>query len=230
MTPPETALLLIGSAKRAGESTSDSLGSYLLQRLVERGVSGETRYVARELRSVAHAQALAEAVDQVDLFLLSSPLYVDSLPYLATKALERIAAYRQAQPAPRPVSFLAIVNCGFPEAGQNASALAICQQFAQAAGCVWQGGLAIGQGGMISGKRLAPGHGPTANVTAALDQVAAALAAGERAPEAAIAQLARPMFNAGLYTMFANLGWLGLARQNRALSRLWSRPFKPEKG
>ena len=38
MTSPKIALLMIGSAKPAGESSSEALGSYLLERLAERGI------------------------------------------------------------------------------------------------------------------------------------------------------------------------------------------------
>ena len=159
MTDPKTALLLIGSAKPAGESSSEALGAYLLGRLAERGISTETSHVAHALRTEARTSELLLAVDRTDLLILAFPLYVDSLPYLATEALERIAAHRLAQPAPAPASFLAIANCGFPEAQHNATALAICRQFADAAGFTWAGGLALGEGGAISGRPLAAAGG-----------------------------------------------------------------------
>ena len=92
MTSPKTALLLIGSPKPAGESSSESLGTYLLERLAERGIHTETHHVARAMRTEARTQELLYAVDHADLFILAFPLYVDSLPYLAIEALERIKA------------------------------------------------------------------------------------------------------------------------------------------
>ncbi len=95
MTSTQTALLLIGSAKPTGESTSEALGAYLLQRLVERGFTTEIRHAARAMRTQDRTQELLQAVDRADLLVLAFPLYVDSLPYLVTRALERIAAHRR---------------------------------------------------------------------------------------------------------------------------------------
>jgi hypothetical protein len=231
MTSPKTALLLVGSGKPAGGSTSEALGSYLAQRLQERGIATTTMHVARVLRTEERTAALLAAVDAVDVLILAFPLYVDSLPYLATQALERIAAHRTGSRgtaeavATRP-TFLAIANCGFPEAAHNATALAICEQFADAAGFVWAGGLALGEGGAISGRPLEEVSGMARNVVSALDMVAGALAAGRPAPEEAIALMARPFIPATAYMLMGDLGWLMQARQNRALTRLGARPFK----
>jgi len=227
MTTPKTALLIIGSAKPAGQSTSEALGNYLAQRLQERGIVMTTQHVARALRTEERAAALLAAADAADIVLLAFPLYVDGLPYLATQALERIAAHRLSQPAPRPAAFLAIANCGFPEAAHNATALAICREFADAAGFAWAGGLALGEGGAIGGRPLAVVGGMAHNVVAALDLVAAALAEGKPAPTEAITRMARPFIPARAYMLMGNLGWLSQARRNRVFTRLGARPFRP---
>jgi hypothetical protein len=49
------ALLLVGSAKPEGSSTSESLGGYLLDRLAERGWQTETVLLHRALRTEARA-------------------------------------------------------------------------------------------------------------------------------------------------------------------------------
>ena len=225
MTTPKTALLLIGSAKPAGESSSEALGAYLSERLAERGIHTETQHVARALRTEARTQELLQAVDRADLFILAFPLYVDSLPYMVIEALERIAAHRQAQPAHTQASFLAIANCGFPEVQHNDTALLICEQFAAAAGLRWAGGLALGEGGAINGQPLAKAGGMVRNVVAALDLAAAALAEGEPVPAEAIALMARPFIPTRAYMLMGDVGWLAQARRNRVLTRLAARPF-----
>jgi hypothetical protein len=225
MTSPKIALLMIGSAKPAGESSSEALGTYLLERLVERGVQTTTTHLARALRTETRMQEWLQAVDRAELLVLAFPLYVDSLPYLVTQALERIAAHRQALSSPTPASFLAIANCGFPEAQHNATALAICRQFADEAGFAWAGGLALGEGGAISGRSLVEVGGMAHNVVAALDLAAAALAEGEPVPAEAIALMTRPFIPARAYMLMGDVGWLMQARRNRALTRLAERPF-----
>jgi hypothetical protein len=153
---------------------------------------------------------------------------VDTLPYLATEALERIAAS-----SPSPVrgggrgerSFLAIANCGFPEARHCDVALAICRQFAREAGFAWAGGLALGAGGAINGRPLAQAGGMARNVTAALDAAADALARGETLSPEIEAQMRQPLMPRGLYRLAGNAGWLMTARRNGVLRRLGARPF-----
>jgi hypothetical protein len=226
MTTPKTALLIIGSAKPAGTSTSEALGGYLAQRLQERGIATTTQHVARALRTGERTDALLAAVDAAGIVILAFPLYVDTLPYLATQALEQIAAHRAGQTAARRPLFLAIANCGFPEAAHNATALAVCRQFAEEVGFVWAGGLALGEGGAIVGRPLAAVGGMARNVVAALDLVAAALAEGQPAPEEAIALMARPLVPTWAYMLMGAFGWMMQARQNRVLTRLGARPFE----
>jgi hypothetical protein len=230
MTSPKTAVLLVGSAKPAGESTSEALGGYLAGRLQEHGIETTTVHVAHALRSEERTAQLLAEVDAAGIAILAFPLYVDSLPYLVTRALERIAAHRMSGRgtaealATRPM-FLAIANCGFPEAAHNATALAICEQFAIDAGFAWAGGLALGEGGAISGRPLVQVSGMAHNVVAALDRTAVALAAGEPAPEEAVALMARPFIPSTAYMLMGDLGWLMRAGRNRVLTRLGARPF-----
>ena len=226
MTTPKTALLLIGSAKPAGESSSEALGAYLLERLAALGIATETHHVAQALRTKTRTQELLQAVDRADQFILAFPLYVDGLPYLATAALERIAAHRQAQASPRPAAFLAIANCGFPEAHHNATALAICEQFADAAGFRWAGGLALGAGGAIHGQPLASAGGMVRNVVAALDLAAAALAAGEPVPHQVAERMAQPLMPALAYMLMGDVGWLMTAQRNHVLTKLGAQPLR----
>ncbi len=59
----------------------------------------EVLYVSRTQRPEKEQQLL-QAVDGAELFVLSTPLYVDALPYLVTRSAERIAAHRTATPEP----------------------------------------------------------------------------------------------------------------------------------
>jgi multimeric flavodoxin WrbA len=142
------ALLLVGSPK-ARKSTSYSLGGYLFEQLSARDIRTETIYLHTALHSPEKTQALLDAVDAADLVTLAFPLYVDALPAPAIEALERIALHREGRDRSRRQLFAAIANCGFPEAYQTATALAICKTFARRAGFEWAGSLALGGGGMV---------------------------------------------------------------------------------
>lgn len=225
MNAPKNALLLIGSAKKPGASASEALGGYLVRQLAARGQASETRYVARTMRSESRIGELLAAVERADVFVLAFPLYVDSLPYLVTKALERIAESRQGQSAEGAAQFVAIVNSGFPEAVHNQTALAICRQFAKEAGFRWAGGLALGGGAPFSGKPLEEAGGMAHKVIAALDTAAAALAQGQPIPDEAVAALANPVMSPRFYTLMGGMGWRLEGLRNGVYRQLRARPF-----
>lgn len=219
------AILLVGSAKPTGQSTSEALGTYLLAQLAKHGFAGTTYYVHQVLRTRQHLQELLSAVDQADLLILACPLYVDSLPYLVTNTLELLAAHRQAQHTAAPCQLVALLNCGFPEAQHNDTALAICRQFANQAHFSWRGGLALGQGGTINGRPLPQLGGMVRHLMRALDLAAGALAQGQPIPAEAVALMAKPLMPNFFYTLMANLGWRMQARQQGAGGHLQDQPF-----
>lgn len=225
MKEPESMLLLIGSAKPPGESTSEALGGYLALQLQTRGVNVTTLHVARVMRTEERIQQFLDVTDRVDLIVLAFPLYVDSLPYLVTAALERWADHRQAQIQPPPGSLLGIANCGFPEAHHNRTALAICRQFVDTVGLEWAGGLALGAGGAIHGQPLSEAGGMVRHIVQALDMTAEALAVGKPAPVEAAELMARPMMPSRLYTFMGDTGWRVQGWRNNVLRQLRDRPF-----
>ena len=173
------AVLLVGSAKPAGTSTSEALGRYLFARLEERRVATTVLLVGRSPASLAE-QRLVAALADANLFVLATPVYVDSLPYPVTRALEDVS--RSSPKWRAPCAFAALINCGFPELEQCHTALDIARAFAARAGFDWAGGLALGEGGAIDGGPLEQLGGLTRHVRAALDLTAAALAEGQPVP------------------------------------------------
>ena len=204
------ALLIVGSPKTNEPSTSGALGSYLLDRLKERGWETESLTLRARLNRPEGERELLSSVERAGLILLVFPLYADSLPYLVTKALAVIAAHRQASSEPSPQRLVGIVNSGFPETHQNSVALAICREFAAQSGFTWAGGLAIGGGGMIGGqpltgpKRSGP---PVQHVITALEMTAAALAEGLPVPAAAASMIVRNRIPFALFRRFYM--WMG---------------------
>ncbi|MEJ2208049.1 MAG: hypothetical protein P8129_03325 [Anaerolineae bacterium] len=233
MIDEKQVLLLVGSAKHP-RSNSQALGSYLCGRLEEEGYRTETVLLSRALRSEAGLIALLDATDHAGLVVLAFPLYVDSLPYLVVKALESIVDHRRGrdrEAAQRLVSrqrFVAVANCGFPEAHHNDVALAICRRFAAEAGFRWAGGLALGGGEALGGQSPAARGGMTRHVVEALDLAAAALARGEDVPAEAVEMMARPLIPARLYTWMGGLGWWLQARKHGVARRLRARPYLQE--
>jgi len=226
MKTPQRALLLVGSPK-SGASASSSLGTYLLEELEKRGLQTETVGLVKALRAEEATEALHTAVAAADLVVLSFPLYVDSLPAPVIRALELIAARRADLPAAagdKP-AFVAICQCGFPEAEHNEVALEMCRNFAPAAGFAWAGGLGMGAGGTTGGRPLREIRGRMRAAVRALDLSAAELAAGRPLPDEAVRLMAKPAIPAFAYRFIANRQWRSEIKKQGATAPLDARPF-----
>jgi len=223
-TPVRRALLLVGSP-RTRKSTSASLGGYLTEQLAARGVETETLQIYTAFSSRERARAALAAVDAADLLVLAFPLYVDALPAPVVAALEAIVANRRAGAA-RPGRLAAIANCGFPEAAHNATALAICAEFARQAGLGWLGGLALGGGeGLVHGAPLVELGGRGAAIRQSLDLAAAELAEGRPIPQSARDRLARSVIPSWLYRLMGGYGWRQQASRYGMQHNLRRQPY-----
>ena len=196
MDGPGRALLIIGSPKVKSPSTSGVLGGYVLKQLKQRGWETKSLTLRGNLLKDERQTEFLAAVEWAELMLLAFPLYIDSLPFLMMKSLEVMAEHISAHPQESPKRFFAIANNGFPEAHNNAPALAICQRFAIETGMIWLGGLAMGAGqalfgGLpIEGTERA-GRPPVKHVIQALDIASAALADGQMVPPKAAKLMAK---------------------------------------
>jgi hypothetical protein len=153
---------------------------------------------------------------------------VDSLPAPLTAALERIAAHRRGRPLTQ--RFMAIANCGFPEAFHNDPALAICSLFAREAGLTWLGSLSMGGGhGIVHGTPLPELGGRAVNIMHSLDLAAGALAQGLPVPQQARALLARPVTPNWVYRLIGGIGWNIQARRYGVSGALRRRPYAEAK-
>jgi hypothetical protein len=219
------ALLLVGSARRP-RSTSESLGTYLLERLAEHGFETETLLLHRVDKSEEGRLSLLAASDRADLLIIAFPLYVDNLPALVIRAMEQITQHRRQGAGRLGQRLLAIVNCGFPEAKDNETALAICRRFAREAGFNWVGGLALGGGPAIDGQPLSKVQGMARNVIHSLDLTAAALAEGQPLPSEAVEAMATPIVPTWVYMLMGGFGWRQQARKHRVQKRLHAQPYE----
>jgi multimeric flavodoxin WrbA len=218
-----TAALLIGSP-RGENSSSHTLGSYLLGELQQRGLQVEEHFIYTTLNNPERLEHLYTVLDTVDLVILATPLYIDSLPAPTIDMLERIAARRDGKTTTQ--RFVAVSNCGFPEPLHITTALAICARFAQEAGFQWAGGLAVGGGDYLHGKSLSELGSRVMPIRQGLTKAAEALAAGEAIPQAAYDLLARHTVPTWLYRLFGNFGWKPFARTYGAEKHLRDVPYQ----
>jgi NAD(P)H-dependent FMN reductase len=233
MKVPQNALLLVGSPK-PGDSSSGSLGGYLLEELEKRGVETETLRVTKAVRTEEATKGLLAAVASADLVVFSFPLYIDSLPAPAIRALELIAEGRataadaaggEAPAVGGAPAFVTICQSGFPEVDHNQVAVEICRNFARDAGFEWAGALVLAAGGMIGSQPLRQLQGRMRSAVKALDLAAEALAAGRPVPDEAVELMAKPPIPKPAYRFMANWGWRAQFRKQGRGGSLKDQPF-----
>lgn len=216
------ALLLIGSPK-VKNSTSETLGGYLLERLGEKGYEVEKFNVAVTLKK--DIQELLEKVNKADLLIIAFPLYVDSLPAPLIKVLELIYENRKETKNHKKQSLIAVINCGFPEAFHNITALKICENFSSKVGFNWLGGLKMGEGPMVNGRPLKELGGMFRNIVKAMDITIEAIANDKEVPLEAKNMFSKGLIPAWVYTFAGNMGWKPAAKKFNAHKRLYERPY-----
>lgn len=155
MVSTKRALLFIGSPVKLN-STSDSLGTYLLNELERKGFQISKYHVTQLINydgteTGTNPEFFVE-LDKTDIFIMSFPLHIDSLPAITIRALEVIRKHRQEHHQAKKPLLAAIANSGFPEPHQNSTALEICRCFGEESGFQWAGSLAVGGGAIIQGK------------------------------------------------------------------------------
>lgn len=220
------AILLIGSPKQKA-STSEALGSYLLNCLEEKGFITERMVIYRLIEDTTNHSVIS-ALTQVDLIILSSPLYIDCLPYPVTRFFEILSKEWRPNEISRRTRFMSIVNCGFPEAFHNDTAIAICRKFAQNNKMEWVGGLSLGGGGAIDGRPLQLIRGLTRNVIKALKLAANELADDLPISNKAKSLMAKSLVPDWLYLIIGQIGWKYQAKKNGVQKALDARPYLHE--
>ena len=231
------ALLIVGSPKIKRRSTSAILGEYLLEIMNLAGWKTEVLTLKRSIVREKGQIELCSASDRSDLIILAFPLYIDSLPYLVTKALEVIARHKKISRVKKLQRIFTIINNGFPEFHQNALALAICRCFSDQCGISWAGSLSMGAGEALGGgqeltqpKRSGP---PVKHVLKALDEAGEELSKGNVVSfntQSLISKTPIPIVPFGMWRwIFTNLGrqwWKQQAIENRVnKEEMYAKPY-----
>jgi multimeric flavodoxin WrbA len=230
MKGDKQVLLLIGSP-RGFKSSSASLGTYLLNRLKKRRFYADTLHIHSLLGSEEKLEKLIAAIDASDLVIIAAPLYIDSIPAPTIEVMEFIYNRRRATGPTKKQHLVALVNSGFPEPAQNATALAIYQQFAKEAGFIWAGGLAFASGEIaIEGKPVDKIGFMGRNVRKSLNIAAIALSDTKSIPEEARSLSAKPLVPVWLFHFLGNnYYWRPRVPDKKVWKAINDRPYQNTK-
>lgn len=224
MNKINSCLLLIGSPK-SSRSTSNVLGTYLVSRLAEFGIKNEQFNATKVIRDENSISLFIDAVNRCDLLILSTPLYVDSLPYPVIRVMELIRDNVDKIVLQDKKSLLLVINCGFPEVAQNEIAIKICKRFSGEMGFNFYGALSLSMGGMISGESLDKLGTRGAKIKKSLDLAGFAISNGEEIPVDAYNLISKPPIPRFIYNFLGNLGWKRAAKKRKTINLLKSKPY-----
>jgi hypothetical protein len=133
---------------RGEKSASHSLGTHFTGLLEERGFSQKYFRIYQTLKSTDKIDDMIKSIDESEIIVLSSPLYVDQAPYMTIKLMNIITEKIQEGVINKKERLLFAISCaGFLEYYHNSIALKIYEQFAKENGFTWAGGLPIGAAG-----------------------------------------------------------------------------------
>lgn len=144
--------LIIGSPKGIN-STSSKIGHYILEGFRQKGASIAT-YTIEEINGQKNDELFQEII-KCSLVILSTPLYVDSLPATVIKMFEDISDYkRKSEKQFSKAILLGIVNSGFPESERCNSAIKSIEIFANKNDFLFAGGIPVGGGAILSNRDM----------------------------------------------------------------------------
>ena len=225
MSQLNKALLIVGSPK-GEKSASNSIASYLLEKFQEEGIKIEKTYIVKDVRTDEGIDKLISKVNGSDALILVAPLYVDSLPAIVIKAMEKI--YEHKNSSFKKKQMMAIFNCGFPEPHHNDLAVDMCKKFASLSGMIWAGSITIGMGPSLEGRALEK-FSMAKNLRKGLDMAVDAFVNGKTIPKEAEIIASKPFIPVPIakFVMctFGSMMW-GSQMNKEAKKRMYDRPYE----
>lgn len=145
-------LIITGSPKKYA-STSNSLARYVKKKIEEDWPGVELKSIYSLLESPKGIDELFRSLSIANHLMISTPTYLDSLPWGVIKIFEDIFKDKSKLMLNKK-SMSAIINCGYPEPERNLVTLDICKCFAHKTGMKWLGAVLIGNGDLIGDRDI----------------------------------------------------------------------------
>lgn len=217
MNESRNVLFLIGSPKKS-RSTSESIADYLSET-----IKAKADWYLEKIHILTtiheNPDAIVTASNQSDLIVLAFPTYVDSLP---SHVIETLLLLENGLDKSKVRNFMVLINCGFPETLHNDNAIKICRFFAIQNGLNWRGGIAVGAGGAIIGKKLSDLGGMADHLMKNIKMLANRLVEDEPIQDDGI--LRAQVVPTEIYSMAGNTGWEKQAEKYGVQDRLYDKP------
>ncbi|MCK5140903.1 MAG: hypothetical protein KAQ70_01810, partial [Candidatus Heimdallarchaeota archaeon] len=237
-------LTFLMCSPRGEKSASHSLGSYLTSLFEEKGISVNSFSVYQTLKKQEKIEEMIISINESDIILISSPLYIDQAPYMTIKTMNIITdSFLQGKITKKERYLFAISNAGYLEYYHNNIALKIYEQFAKENEITWAGGLPIGAAGTYAQYPIPeflkmleplpkedPRYEIYAKPTKLLDSVIRTsvdhLSKGEIVPKEELQKLEFIPMPLEAYIEGGKKGWLEAAEQYGATDKLRDKPYE----
>lgn len=218
-------LLICGNAQK-DNNTSEQLGTFLLKACEERSLSTERVMLSRDHTFEQQWPKILTAIQQADIVVLAAPLAFDCQPAAVIRLMEEMAMNRDQIGVKK---FMVIIDCIYPEAHQNDTAIAIYHAFSEDMNFKWQGALSMGEESVINGRELTYFPRLTQPVMNALLQTAEALAEGHTIPWEAQKSMSKPLIPTKLYLHMVSWNYKHIAKKHGVAKHIFNRPYVFEK-
>lgn len=126
---------------------------------------------------------LKDIISHCNIIGLVTPLYVDTLPYIAIWFLEELAS--QLKDELEGKSFFAIGQCGFPDIKLVEPLIESCKCFSHSTQMKWLGGLSYGGGAILDGALMEDLGSKGEKITSGLKVALESIVKGEDIPQKA---------------------------------------------
>ncbi len=194
-------ILVIDGSRRA-KSNTGSIARDVAARLTAGGGTVELWRVPKWSAGEGGVDDAIEKLATCDTVVLVAPSYLDELPAVTQRLLERLHE-RRAELAHRSPRVYGIAHSGFPEAVQRKAELRSMRFFAQQMGWVWQGGVGFGGTSPIDGRPLAEAGMFSRQLRKCLPLVVADVLAGQTFSDATVTAADKSPFPLPMWVIIA---------------------------
>jgi len=237
-------LAFLMCSPRGEKSASHSLGSYVTELFEDKGYQTKYFHVYKTLRKQELIDEMLSSIDNCEIIILSSPLYIDCAPTNTIKLMDIIfKAVKEGEIIEKKRLLFAISCAGFLEYYHNQIALQIYEQFANTNNFTWAGGLPIGAAGTYALhsvtsllKQLAPlpeddprqeiyGK-PTKIIDSVIKSAVENLSQGKIVPKEELQKLEFVAMPLEAYVEGGNKNWISWAEKIGTAEKLRDKPYE----
>lgn len=232
---------------RGEKSASYSLGSYVTNLLEGKGITVRSFQTYGILKDSEKTEEMISSINESEIILLSSPLYIDSAPYMTIKMMDIVTAAKQEGKIDDKKRLLLAISCaGYLEYYHNNVALNIYEQFVKKNDFIWAGGFPIGGAGtyamysipsLLEQLALLPEDDPRNEIygkpARLLDSViklaVEKLSKGEIVPKEELQKLESVSIPLETYVEGGNKSWIDWASKIGTVEKLRDKPYEFKK-